>query len=283
MHTFDEHTKIYEVFNQSKSKIYDNIYKEFVESLFHYIPNTKKVSEAVLDFIETNEGIYLIKATKITFEEKVIVSLPTISSLKHISLFSATEGSGFSKGKKNQQLMCCGDYCSLLKKNDFSTREKIEFLMKHHLEYTGTLFELMKLQDILNIDTIHHLLDRAKRPVTPITNQMQYKILRKIIIEDKQDKYSLRSLILNLPTELIRELNIILQENTNVSALNIYIDKQSTSNVGLNKKLHWEFELVPVCDKCYKIYSKRDKANKEFDTRTKDNIKNKSEKKFSFQ
>jgi hypothetical protein len=101
------------------------------------------------------------------------------------------------------------------------------------------------------------LLDRTKRPVTPITNMMQYKVLRKIILEDRYDKYSLRSLILNLPHELIRDLNIILQENTSMTELSIPLNSNSQMNNGINKKLHWEFELVPVCDKCYKIYSKR--------------------------
>jgi hypothetical protein len=262
---FDKSSKIYEIINLQKSETYDTIYQEILNSIRSYIPSNKKIIEAVMDFIETNQSIYLIKILRIRFTSKKIVSLPVISSLKHISLFSATEGSGFSKGKKNRQLLCCGDYCSLLKKNDFETREKIEFLMKHHLEYAGTLFELMKLQDILNIDTIKHLLDRTKRPVTPITTKMQYKILRKVILEDRSDKYSLRSLILNLPSELIRDLNIILQDNTNVTALNIYIEKYSSSNIALNKKLNWEFELVPVCDKCYKIYSKRVKSSKEND------------------
>ena len=263
VHAFDKNSRVYKAVNSQKSIILGNQYQGLVASVKNQIPSSRKVREAVVDAIESVEGIFLIKVLSIRFEENKIVVLPGISSLKHISLFSATEGSGYIKGKKNNQLLCCGDYCSLLKRNDYETREKIEFLMKYYLDYAGTLFELMKFQDILNIDTVHHLLDRAKRPVTPITNNMQYKILRKIILEDRYDKYSLRSLILNLPNELIRELNLILQENTNISAMNIYLEKTNSSNAGLNKKLHWEFELVPVCDICYKIYSKRDKANKE--------------------
>ena len=266
VHICDKSIAIYETVNLNKSEIFYSIYNEIAKSLNHVVPIRKKLSEAVIDFIESIEGIHIIKILHIRLEDKKVVILPEISSLKHISLFSATEGSGYSKGKINRQLLCCGDYCSLLQRNDFQTREKIEFLMKHYLEYAGTLFELMKLQDILNIDTVHHLLDRAKRPVTPITSQMQYKVLRKIILEDRFDKYSLRSLILNLPNELIRELNIILQEKSNVAdAITINIDKKQniSHNTSLNKKLHWEFELVPVCDKCYKIYSKRIRANKE--------------------
>lgn len=252
-----ELSKIYEVSNLHKQDSYLQIHSEILKSLRHYIPYSKQVQECVLDFIEAKESTFFIKLLHIRFEDRKIVSLPSISSTKHISLFSATEGSGYIKGKINRQLLCCGDYCSLLKRNDFETREKIEFLMKHHLEFAGTLFELMKLQDILNIDTVHHLLDRTKRPVTPITNKMQYKVLRKIILEDRYDKYSLRSLILNLPHDLIRDLNIILQENTSMTELSIPLNSNSQMNNGINKKLHWEFELVPVCDKCYKIYSKR--------------------------
>ncbi|OMJ80092.1 hypothetical protein SteCoe_19740 [Stentor coeruleus] len=252
-----ELSKIYEVSNLHKQNSYLQIHNEILKSLRHYIPHTKQVQECVLDFIEAKNSTFFTKLLHIKFKDRKIVTLPSISSTKHISLFSATEGSGYIKGKINRQLLCCGDYCSLLKKNDFETREKIEFLMKHHLEFAGTLFELMKLQDILNIDTVHHLLDRTKRPVTPITNMMQYKVLRKIILEDRYDKYSLRSLILNLPHEFIRDLNIILQENTSMTELSIPMNSNSQMNNGINKKLHWEFELVPVCDKCYKIYSKR--------------------------
>lgn len=263
VHAFGPTTRVYEKPNKYQFSLLKEIHEKYIYSLRRQLPYLKKIHEVTMDLIENTEGIYLIKVLWVTLADSKHTSLPVIDSLKHISLFSATEGSGYSKGKKNRQLVCCGDYCSLLRKNDFETREKIEFLMKHYMEYAGTLFELMKLQDILNIDTVHHLLDRAKRPVTPITNQMQYKILRKIILEDREDKYSLRSLILNLPSELVRELNIILQENTNVVAMNIYIEKNNSIGGNLNKKLHWEFELVPVCDKCYKIYSKRVKMQKE--------------------
>jgi hypothetical protein len=157
----------------------------------------------------------------------------------------------------NRQRLCCGDYCSLLKRNDFETKEKIEFLMKHYLEYAGTLFELLKLQDLLNINTVNHLLDRSKRPITPITQHMQYKVLRKIILEDRYDKYSLRSLILNLPSNLVRELNLILESGNDTTGIEIKLSNSQSTQAVINKKLTWEFELVPVCDKCYKIYSKR--------------------------
>jgi hypothetical protein len=248
---------IYEVTNMKKLEFFNKLYLNLIKSIRSTIPHSKLIKEAVIDYIEGNQGIFLIKLLHIRFEQKKIVSLPSLCTTKHISLFSATEGVGYSKGKHNRQLLCCGDYCKLLKRNDFETREKIEFLMKHHVEYAGTLFELMKLQDLLNVDIFQHLLRKTRRPVTPITNQMQYKILRKIILEDRCDRYSLRNLILNLPNAVIHELNIILEDETNTSALNIYIEKNKSEGIKLNKKLNWEFELVPVCDKCYKIYSKR--------------------------
>lgn len=249
--------KIYQITNQKKHDAYNIFYKEICKVLKPHLKNTHIISGCVADFIESNEGIFLIKLLKVTLQNKKYSKLPIISSTKHISLFSATEGSGFVKGKMNRQRLCCGDYCSLLKRNDFETKEKIEFLMKHYLEYAGTLFELLKLQDLLNINTVNHLLDRSKRPITPITQHMQYKVLRKIILEDRYDKYSLRSLILNLPSNLVRELNLILESGNDTTGIEIKLSNSQSTQAVINKKLTWEFELVPVCDKCYKIYSKR--------------------------
>lgn len=247
---------IYQIANNKKLSCYSGICSEIQKVIKNYFHSTQQVVGCVMDLIESSEGVFLIKVVRVDFEEKKRVKLPVISSTKHISLFSATEGSGFVKGKMNKQRLCCGDYCSLLKRNDFETKEKIEFLMKHYLQYANTLFELLKLQDLLNIDTVSHLLDRQKRPTTPITQHMQYKVLRKIILEDRYDKYSLRSLILNLPNEVVRELNLIL-ESGNENSIELHLSCSSSTQSVINKKLTWEFELVPVCDKCYKIYSKR--------------------------
>lgn len=164
------------------------------------------------------------------------MSIPVFKDFKHISLFSATESSSVSKGKK--QLVCCGDYCKLLKRNDFENREKIELLMKHNLEFAGTLFELMKLQDILNINTMQHLLGRDLRPQTPITENLQYKILRKTILEDRNDKYSLSALIKNLPNQMLRELDIKMQSSKDLEAINLYLNRKDTlAKISLNQKL----------------------------------------------
>lgn len=247
---------IYQIANNKKLSSYSSICLEIQKIIKSYFHNSLQITGCMLDFIESSEGIFLIKVIRVEYEEKKRIKLPVISNTKHISLFSATEGSGFVKGKMNKQRLCCGDYCSLLKRNDFETKEKIEFLMKHYLQYANTLFELLKLQDLLNIDTVSHLLDRQKRPITPITQHMQYKVLRKIILEDRYDKYSLRSLILNLPNEVVRELNLIL-ESGNENSIELHLSCSSSTQGIINKKLTWEFELVPVCDKCYKIYSKR--------------------------
>jgi len=247
---------LYQITNNKKTSILHLIYSEVKKIIKVSTHNSLQIVGGVIDFIESNEGIFIIKVLKVDFEEKKVCRLPVISSTKHISLFSATEGSGFVKGKMNRQRLCCGDYCSLLKRNDFETKEKIEFLMKHYLQYANTLFELLKLQDLLNIDTINHLINHKKRPTTPITQHMQYKVLRKVILEDRYDKYSLRSLILNLPNEVVRELNLIL-ESGNENSIELHLSPTSSTTGIINKKLTWEFELVPVCDKCYKIYSKR--------------------------
>lgn len=247
---------LYQITNKKKISIFCSIYSEVKKIIKLSIRNSLQIVGGIIDFIESNEGIFIIKVIKVEFEEKKVCRLPVISSTKHISLFSATEGSGFVKGKMNRQRLCCGDYCSLLKRNDFETKEKIEFLMKHYLQFANTLFELLKLQDLLNIDTINHLINHKKRPTTPITQHMQYKVLRKVILEDRYDKYSLRSLILNLPNEVVRELNLIL-ESGNENSIELHLSYTNSTPGIINKKLTWEFELVPVCDKCYKIYSKR--------------------------
>ncbi|CAG9334977.1 unnamed protein product [Blepharisma stoltei] len=259
-----EDIDVYEVLSNKKFISCTIVWSEAKKCLKKVMQKNQTISSIVLDFIEAIDGnFYLINAPHIVAETVSCASIPVFSDFKHISLFSATESSSVSKGKK--QLVCCGDYCKLLKRNDYENREKIELLMKHNMEYAGTLFELMQLQDILNIDTLQHLLGKDLRPQTPITEHLQYKILRKTILEDRNDKYSLKSLINNLPNKLLRELDIKLQRSKDTEAINLYIQKQNNnySKASLNKKLAWEFELVPVCDKCYKIYSRRDKKTKE--------------------
>jgi hypothetical protein len=84
--------KIYQITNQKKHDAYNIFYKEICKVLKPHLKNTHIISGCVADFIESNEGIFLIKLLKVTLQNKKYSKLPIISSTKQISLFSATEG-----------------------------------------------------------------------------------------------------------------------------------------------------------------------------------------------
>jgi hypothetical protein len=169
---------------------------------------------------------------------------------KHISLFSATEGSSVMKGRRQQ--LCCGDYCNLLKPNDVKTSEKIELLIKSMPEFSEVLFKLLKIQNFLNLDSAQSLFNGGNRAGTPLTLKIQFKTIRRIILEDRNDQSSLRSVIAALPEEILKELDIS----------PIKVDQNQNPLHRINKKLSWEYELVPVCNMCYKIYNLTDSQNK---------------------
>jgi hypothetical protein len=86
--------KIYQITNQKKQEWYQPQYKEICKVLKGQLRSNLTISGCVADFIESSEGLYLIKLLKVSLEIKKHSKLPVISSTKHISLFSATEGSG---------------------------------------------------------------------------------------------------------------------------------------------------------------------------------------------
>ncbi|OMJ81846.1 hypothetical protein SteCoe_17611 [Stentor coeruleus] len=212
------------------------------------LPKTQKITELIIDVTEDTKGNhYLLKVQKVSIEEKGISSIPKWKEFRHISLFSATEGSSVAKGKRQQ--LCCGDYCNLLKRNDLKTSEKIELFIKAKPEYSSVLYKLLRIQNFLNLDSAQTLFNNGNRAGSPLTHNMQYKTVRRIILEDRNDPNSLKSVISALPEEILQELSISTVKCT---------DSKPHGLHNLNKKLSWEYELVPVCSMCYKIYNLKD-------------------------
>ena len=181
--------------------------KEIVKSSRIAMQKSLKIVEIVLDFVEDDKcNYYLIKTQKVVIEERNAGLLPKKAELRHISLFGATEGSSITKAKKQQ--LCCGDYCNVLKRYDFKTSEKIEILMKSLPEYSSALFQLLKIQNSLNVDSSQSLFNEGNRTRTPMTQNMQFKLIRRMILEDRNDHNSLRSIISTLPDEIIQEIAI---------------------------------------------------------------------------
>ena len=242
---------VYIVGNFSKLSSISLIINEIIRSSKVNMPKTQRITEMVLDFIEDyNEKIYFLKIHKLIFQDKVIGHVPKWKQFRHVSLFSVTEGSSVAKNKKQQ--VCCGDYCNLLKKNDPNTSEKIELFIKAMPEHSKALFKLLKLQKILNIDTAQNIFTSGSQNEALLINNTQCKAIRRIILEDRNDPNSLRQILASLPNLIVKELGI--------PSINLSQFKQNTLHI-INKKLSWEYELVPVCSMCYKIYSMKEKSS----------------------
>ena len=224
------------------------LWKEILKGSKLILPNNLKIEKIVIDFLEDMKGkMYIHKVQRVTFQEKTVGHMPIVKQFRHISLYSATEGSSFIKGKRQQ--VCCGDYCHILKKHDMQTREKIELLMKARPEYSKSFYKLLKIQDFLNQDSAQSLFNNGNRIGTPLTQNMQYKTVRRIILEDRNDPESLKNIISTLPNEVLQEISITQIKSKDSDQFHLH---------HLNKKLSWEYELVPVCIICYKIYGLRD-------------------------
>ena len=129
------------------------------------------------------------------------------------------------------------------------TSEKIELFIKAMPEYSSVLYKLLKIQNFLNLDSAQSLFNGGNTSGTPLTQNMQYKTIRRIILEDRNDPNSLRNTISGLPDDILRELAIAQFKYSDFHANNLH---------SINKKLSWEYELVPVCDMCYNIYNLKD-------------------------
>lgn len=244
----ESYTLVYPVTNFTSLDQIPSFFQEIIKSCNSFLPITQKISELVVDFLEDTKGqTYLHKIQKISCKEKLISQVPLFKPFRHISLYSATEGSSVTKGKRQQ--VCCGDYCNILKRNDLKTSEKIELLIKAKPEFSNGLFQLLKIQNFLNLDSAQSLFNKGNRIATPLTQNMQYKTIRRTILEDRNDSNSLKSIVSALPDDIIQELGLNKIKSSENEASQIH---------HINKKLSWEFELVPVCAMCYKIYGLKD-------------------------
>jgi hypothetical protein len=248
----DSDSLVYPVNNFSSLEAIPQIFLEILRFSKILLPPNQKVAEIVADFLEDPKGLtFLHKLQKVVCVEKSVAQVPVVKAFRHISLYSATEGSSVTKGKRQQ--VCCGDYCNILKKNDLKTSEKIEVIIKARPEHSNGLFQLLKIQNFLNLDSAQSLFNQGNRIGTPLTQNMQYKTVRRMILEDRNDPNSLKSALASLPEDIIKELGLLKLKSSENEKFQMH---------HLNKKLSWEFELVPVCAMCYKIYGLKDSQMK---------------------
>lgn len=237
----DKDPDVYLVTNISSLAPLSETIGEIIKSSKSNMKKNQKITEIVLDFVENDKNVYyLIKVQHVKIEEKLSRQIPKWKQFRHVSLFSITEGSSVKNNKKQQ--LCCGDYCNLLKKHDLKTSEKIEVLLKATPEYSKALVKLQQIQDFLNLDSAQSLFNLGNQTI--ISQNMQYKTIRKNILEDRNDPDSLKNVVLELPEKILQELGIPLTKGPNQKTLH-----------HINQKISWEQELVPVCNMCYKIYS----------------------------
>ena len=90
------------------------------------------------------------------------------------------------------------------------------------------LYKLLKIQNFLNLDSAQSLFNGGNTSGTPLTQNMQYKTIRRIILEDRNDPNSLRNTISGLPDDILRELAIAQFKYSDFHANNLH---------SINKKL----------------------------------------------
>jgi hypothetical protein len=235
------------------------IIKEVI-SRYVFRPKLMDISDITVDFIEARNG----KCYIISIKHLVTVELPSKKArknkrAKNISIFQKGGGA-----ERRKDIVCCGDYCKLIRKADSAIKEKLQLLMRFNLKVSHTLLELMVINDSFKHsfeDPTLGLLNRCETGL--LKKNFQYKIMRKTILEDRSDPNSLPSIIKELPNEIMSLLSE--EEHKDIVEIKNYmkpIDSKKHKDYK-SKGLMWEFEIVPVCAICYKIYSDRQKVQKQ--------------------
>lgn len=237
------------------------IIKEVINR-YVFRPKFMEISDITVDFIEARNGkCYIISIKNLVTAALSIKKLRKIKRAKNISIFQKGEGGG---AERRKDIVCCGDYCKLIRKADNAIKEKLQLLMKFNIKASQTLLELMVINDSYKHsfeDPTLGLLNRCETGL--LKKNFQYKIMRKTILEDRSDPNSLPSIIKELPSEILKLLSE--EEHKDRDEIKHYM-KQIESKKHKeykSKGLTWEFEIVPVCALCYKIYNDRQKVQKQ--------------------
>lgn len=234
------------------------------DSVYRYIfrPQYLEVTDLVVDFVESRNGkCYLISIKNLNTSPISVQKLRKMKRSKNISIFQKGEGGG---AERRKDIVCCGDYCKLIKKADNAIKEKLQLLMKFNIKASQSLLELMVINDNYKSsfnDPTLGLFSRCENGL--LKKNFQYKIMRKTILEDRADPKSLPSIIKELPSEILKILSE--EEHKDREEIKHYM-KQIESKMHKeykSKGLAWEFEIVPVCAICYKFYNDRQNVQKE--------------------
>lgn len=255
------------VYTRKALDTYSNLKESFKiikDTIYRYVfrPQYLELTDLVVDFVESRNGkCYLISIKSPTTIPISVNKLRKMKRSKNISIFQKGEVGG---AERRKEIVCCGDYCKLIKKADNAIKEKLQLLMRFNIKASQSLLELMIIHDNYKNSFEDPTLGMFSRCETGLLKKnFQYKIMRKTILEDRTDPKSLPSVIKELPSEILKLLSE--EEHKDREEIKHYM-KQIESKKHKeykSKGLAWEFEIVPVCAICYKFYNDRQNVQKQ--------------------